>query len=378
MDPSLTIAVLFLAALAGAGFLGTVGTPAQTPEAKGPADSAKAVKGAEPSKTFEVQGRVLGPDGKPVANAEVFVCARWAVASDAQKDKGEKLPSPRAITDADGKYRFSATQAEMDQNLNVVAAVKDLGPDWVPLTRLNRGGGLPDLRLVKDDVPISGRILDLESLPVANATVTVLRVLKAPGENLLEVAWKATTGADGRFEMRGFGRDRVVVLAVDAPGLAREVVEVVTRPALPKGVPIFAAKVERLLAPAKPIEGTVRDTTGKPAAGVEVTHGSSQAITDAEGRYRLTGVEKSKRYYPAARGGPYILLPQLVVEDTPGVEAITADFEVERGLELRGRLIDKATGRPVRGVVFLGVRSRPTAVHVPVGPAGRAATIRRR
>ncbi len=84
IDRILMNMVLLLGALAaaGAGLLGAGSAPAQTPETKGPAASAKAVKDAEPSKTFEVQGRVLGPEGKPVANAEVFVCARWAMASE--------------------------------------------------------------------------------------------------------------------------------------------------------------------------------------------------------------------------------------------------------------------------------------------------------
>jgi protocatechuate 3,4-dioxygenase beta subunit len=371
--------VLLLAALAAmcAGFLGTAGTPAQTPEAKGPADAAKGAKDAEPSKTFEVQGRVLGPDGKPAANAEVFVCARWAVASDAQKDKGEKLPSPRAITDADGKYRFSATQAEMNQHVSVVAAAKDLGPDWVPLTRLNRGGGLPDLRLVKDDIPITGRVLDLESQPVAGATVNVLRVMKAPGENLwpffgarsrgyeegvmtsLEMSREVKTGADGKFTLAGFGHDRVVVLVIESPDLERRVAEVITRTAVPKGVPVVcAAKADYLLAPAKPIAGVVRDKgTGKPVAGVKVTGFTPQSVepdratTDEKGRYRLAGVAKSNTgYYLLAQGAPFVRTARLV-NDTPGLEAVTADFDLQRGLEVRGRLIDKSTGRPVRGFV---------------------------
>ncbi len=397
MDRSLTIPVFFLAvlAVASAGLLGTGGTLAQTPEAKGTAASAKAAKDAEPSKTFEVQGRVLGPDGKPAANAEVFVCARWAGVGEAQKDKGEKTPPARATTDADGKYRFSATQAEMDQNVSVVAVAKNLGPDWVPLTRLNWGGGLPDLRLVKDDVPISGRVLDLESQPISGATVSIHRMMKAPGENVwpffgawsresgykrnprpvgyeegvmtsLEVITQVKTGADGTFTLAGFGRDRVVVLSIEAPGLERRVVEAVARATVPKGVPVVcAAKADYLLAPAKPIVGVVREKgTGKLAAGVRVacyaykvdgllrlpTDEMAGTTTDAEGRYRLAGVAKAKQYYLVVQGGPYIRCSR-AVDDTPGMEAVTADVEVERGLEVRGRLVDKATGRPVRGYV---------------------------
>jgi protocatechuate 3,4-dioxygenase beta subunit len=372
-----TYTTLLLGALAaaGAGLLGTAGTPAHTPEAKGAAASDKAAKDAEPSKSFEVQGRVLGPDGKPAANAEVFLCARWAMGSDVQKHKGDKVPSPRATTDAEGKYRFSATQAEMNQHVSVVAATKDLGPDWVPLTRLNRGGGLPDLRLVKDDIPITGRVLDLESQPVAGATVKVLRVLKAPGENLwpffgvwhkpesfmtsLDISREVKTGADGKFTLAGFGHDRVAVLMIESPDLERRVAEVITRAAVPKGIPVVcAAKADYVLAPAKPIVGVVRDKgTGKPVAGVEVTCFSPQSVepdratTDEKGRYRLAGVAKSNTgYYLIAQGAPFVRTARLV-NDTTELEAVTADFDLQRGLEVRGRLFDKSTGRPVRGFV---------------------------
>ncbi len=298
-----------------------------------------------------------------------------------QKDKREKLPSPRATTDAEGKYHFSATKGEMDQLASVVASAKDLGPDWVPLTRLNQGGGLPNLRLVKDDIPITGRVLDLERQPVAGATVKVLRVLKAPGENLwpffgawrkprpvgyeegvmtlLEMSREVKTGADGKFTLAGFGHDRVVVLVIESPDLERRVAEVITRATVPKGdAVVCAAKADYLLAPAKPIVGVVRDKgTGKPVAGVEVTCWPPQslepnrAITDEKGRYRLAGVAKSNNgYYLIAQGSPFIRTAQ-PVNDTPGLEAVTADFDLQRGLEIRGRLIDKSTGRPVRGFV---------------------------
>src|SRR5262249_37184655 len=34
---------------------------------------------------------------------------------------------------------------------------------------------------------------------------------------------------------------------------------------------------------------------------------------------------------------------------TPGLEPLTVDFELERGVAIKGRLTDKATGKPVRG-----------------------------
>ena len=50
----------------------------------------------------------------------------------------------------------------------VAAVAAGYGPDWVAL---KEPGAELTLRLVKDDVPIKGRVLDLEGRPIAGATV---------------------------------------------------------------------------------------------------------------------------------------------------------------------------------------------------------------
>ena len=69
------------------------------------------------------------------------------------------------------------------------------------------------------------------------------------------------------------------------------------------------------MAPTKPIEGVVRDKdTGRPIAGVtlhaavfdERSHLPAQGIeatTDAQGRYRLTGLPKATGLSPVRRAG---------------------------------------------------------------------------
>src|SRR5262249_34535024 len=63
-------------------------------------------------------------------------------------------------------------------------------------------------------------------------------------------------------------------------------------------------------------------------------------------------VGKQEQYFVSAVGGPnhFYQMAQKVA-DTPGLEPVRVDFELDRGLELRGRLRDKATGQPVSGVV---------------------------
>jgi len=340
---------------------------------------------------YNLRGRVLDPNGKPVSGAKLYVCGSWSVGSGPVSCPGRG--QVRAITGPDGAFRFAVDRVEMDRSDWVVAALGDYGPDWVSLTRLDLAGMLPDLRLAKDDVAIEGRVLDLESQPLEGISVRVLRILKAPGEDLtayvrcwsavrpyrnfgvlrepgpigyesgvmssLNVAQSVKTGADGRFRLTGCGRERVAVLALEGAGLERRVIDVATRSQFPKELAALAcgAKADFLLAPGKAITGTVRQSgSGKPASGVEVTCASGQSLeparstTDAQGQYRLEGVPKSKQYIVVAQGGPYIRMSQ-TIEDPAGSESVRTDFVVERGLQVCGRLIDKATGRPVAGYV---------------------------
>lgn len=48
----------------------------------------------------------------------------------------------------------------------------------------------------------------------------------------------------------------------------------------------------------------------------------------------------------------HINCPKNEIPDTPGLEPLTVDFALDRGIAVRGRLIDKTTGKPVRGHVY--------------------------
>src|SRR5262249_32759969 len=111
-----------------------------------------------------------------------------------------------------------------------------------------------------------------------------------------------TTGPDGRFRIDGAGRDRIVVLEFEGPGVERGSLWPMPRlpppsagprprrsnPEIqPQFHPLHGATFDYVAGPSKPIEGVVRlKGTGQPLAGVNV-HGSAKesgasvsAVTD--------------------------------------------------------------------------------------------------
>jgi hypothetical protein len=285
----------------------------------------------------------------------------------------------------------------VDFGETIAAVAPGFGPDWIALREANSGELI--LRLVKDDVPIKGRVLDLEGRPVAGVTVRVIRVRKMAGEDLtpwlkelqanpsdrnavgevqvkyeqiMSHVWgvlgmpkSVKTGADGRFQFRGFGRERVVGLSIEGPGIEYRYLTVMTRSGPMKGLPpqIHGAVFDHLAAPSKPIRGTVREKgSEKPLAGIRVGcqaaagEEGTETITDKHGRYEIPGIRKSEQYILYVGGGPF-LWQHKDVGDTPGLEPIAVDFAVERALVVRVRVTEKGTGRPVRGLVQYAVSS---------------------
>lgn len=339
---------------------------------------------ASKDKVIEIKGRVLRPDGKPIAGAKVYVSTY------SYKDRSD--PKKRLETDAEGRFRFLCRPEEVEYGETMIAAVAPgYGPDWAPLTER----GELTLRLA-DDMPVKGRVLDLEGRPIAGATVRLKRLWKMPSEALseglkqlqtkpkdrrdsfsrlyhkykgvlssvwgvLDVPKNTKTGADGRFQFRGLGRDRIAEIRIEGPNIEYRTLTVVVRPGLAENLPrdLYGPAFDYPAAPSKPIRGSVREKgTGKLLAGIRVGcqaasgDESSEAFTDKRGHYEIPGVRKSDQYILnlGYRNPPYINYSKNV-EDTPALGPITADFEMERALTLCIRVTEKGNGKPVRGSI---------------------------
>jgi RNA polymerase sigma factor (sigma-70 family) len=404
---------------------------------KSQAKAANAQTTAEPAKpdpekkddakgSFTYGGRVLDPDGKPVAGAKLYLLYYTP----------KSLPVPvRATSNEEGRFRFTVAKTDFDtsdgrepwQAAMVIALADGYGLGVRPM-ELDKKWDPADqtLYLTKDDQPVSGRILDLQGKPIAGINVTVAGLhwprkgdlaplLKEMKERKvfypplreqtfgLEGAWMANslgklfptavTEADGRFTIKGLGRERFVTLRVEGPIISSKEIYAVTRPGGLIEVPgqwsvndgdaprlVYGVPFDFAAAPSKPVVGVVRDKdTGKPIPGAIVTSykiaGSNfvsrteiRTVADKDGKYRLIGLPKGDGNIIRAgppEGQPYLMALHSV-GDTPGLEPITADFNLKRGAWIEGQVKDKATGKPVHSRVTYAVfDDNPNSKEVP-------------
>jgi RNA polymerase sigma factor (sigma-70 family) len=400
--------------------LGARETPPPSGKAESPAPNTTQAQPAgardEAGDTVEVSGRVLDPAGQPFAGAKVYCQPRHVIM---QADPQPGFARVRATTDADGRFHFrvvrSAVRPAEDEETRfvynahpqalVTAVGPGYGPAWAAL-RKPADAAQVTLKLVRDDVPINGRVVDLEGRPIPAVTVRVMCLIPLRTEDLQPwlnalrknkdggLLWKhqgaelypqtvglekpVVTGADGRFRLAGIGRERLVALRFEGPTIETRGAYAMTRPGPSFELPqptipptssdaYYGASFDHAAAPTMPVVGTVRDKdTGNPLAGITIQAripsafggadaegGSAQdylrTTTDQDGHYRLVGLPRVPglivRALPSP-GQPYFRYGQKTRVGN-GLEPVRLDFQLKRGIVIRGRVTDRATGKPV-------------------------------
>jgi hypothetical protein len=378
--------------------------PPQKPET--PSSGESVATNGPGTETIVLTGQVVGPDGKPVAGARLY----WPRIPKERPVKEEEIEIPeRGVTSSDGSFRLElpASDVRFDWNSPALVALADgYGLGWTELPEKDPPTGL-SIRLVKDQ-PIRGRLLSTEGKPISGVKVGVGPVFAMPEDNLeyFLTAWKRDwqsaigrigkplyypltrplavpmTDKDGRFQIQGIGAERVAVVSFQAPGVAQESIYVVCRagldPArynqavrdrtLPKprsasGTPLLHGPAfDHVASSSRVIEGTIRTPDGKPAEGIPVFvnvgyNNTVTAVSDAAGHYRLQGLPKQDEYllHAEPRGKDPWLRWSTRLHDAEGLQLIKQDIELVRGIIVTGRILDRVTGKGVRG----GLRYAP-------------------
>lgn len=373
---------------------GRTGEPlASTPQT--PKSPAAAKPQRDRGSVVMVKGRVLLPNGKPSANATI---TRRQLNEELTGFKDTVLTK----TGADGRFEVPHRDAT-----TLIASAPGFAPDWTE--RGFKGGDLT-LKLVERE-SVRGRLISLEGKPAAGVRVKVLAVKIPDRGNLnavqdafrLNPEWsgaamsktlsspipgciaEAKTGADGRFELDGFGKNRVLMLRIEADGIVSDKVHVVLSPNFdPKSIlprprersdpvpagfrpTVYGPRFTHAVRPCQTITGTVTDdATGKPVPGVKITGASKslrmyyagaawedavECVTNRDGRYRLNGLPKAKQRYlhVQPREAPYLEQLIEVKNDAPTLTPVRVDIKLQKAVTIEGRLLDKTTGKGVRG-----------------------------
>ncbi|MEM6471205.1 MAG: M56 family metallopeptidase [Planctomycetota bacterium] len=376
------------------------------------------------------EGQVLTPNGKPAAGASIFHTG-WV-------SQQEKFESSKPVTKADteGQFRFEFTASPQNyQGGIIIANLEGYAVSWAMDSALETTGRLRGelekrrswlpamkallehdsgpMRLVPDDVTVSGRLVDLEGRPVQRATVSVEALRTGIDGTLREWEERAASPAgyistlqnttprslhgttlaalippvetdrEGRFEIKGIGKDRIAKVVVRAQNIEAIVSYARTNNGPRRDIARDAGtgyrtrrydgtELSLVASPAKAIIGKITDAkTGQPLEGITLRSSESYsqtatpngivhsrsgsdevfAVTGTDGSYRLDGLPPG-RYTPihvSSPNGRYI--PREIRMDTrgEGIEPIEKNIELSKGILVTGRIVNAKTGKGVSG-----------------------------
>jgi beta-lactamase regulating signal transducer with metallopeptidase domain len=335
--------------------------------------------------TMVISGRVLDPDGRPVAGASVAVVGRRKLSTLNARSHSEHETLGTTEADAAGRFHLEVprTSSLSHYDVNAVVRAQGFGLGWAELNR-DADAPLVDVKLLKEQL-VEGRLVDLQGAPARDVDIQVwgVRVLKeknlgiADGVHFwkeipggLERVWPRPVKSDsnGRFRLAGIGRASGVALRVDDSRFARQALTFDTdRADGPKQVTLT-------LKLALKVSGRITCTgTGKPLAGAIVVVGTrmekmeppggTEYRTDADGNYQANparGKYLHVTVYPPV-GSPYLIFERNT-EVPAGAAKQTLDIAVPKGVLVTGRITVRGSNRPLAAASVLYENGRGNVV----------------
>jgi protocatechuate 3,4-dioxygenase beta subunit len=319
---------------------------------------------------MEVTGRVVGPDGGPVADARVAALVHHYRRS--QRPEGTYFAAGLATTtelwgqgktDRDGRFRLSGP-AYSPSRPSVGASLVSSAPGHsLVLHELDHAALRQDVvvRLGPERV-VRGRLIDLQGQPAAGVAVRALwpsppfaRLwFDRPLEDLLPF-WPApaTTDDKGRFLLRGLGPDKVRIETRHARFAPQHLDADTTSPG-------GEGSVTLSLVGARKLRGRVVLADGGPAAGVRLVvisgddpfgmgYQKVEGHTDGRGLFSLNVFpgESLRIVVRPQDGSAYLGLSKVVSwaqVARPGI-----NLSLRRGTVVRGKVTEAPSGRPAAG-----------------------------
>ena len=323
-----------------------------------------------------ITGRVLGPDGKPVAGAQVAVVALPVPLPQTrdlkEPERNQVLGSARA--DALGNFRIDLPRSTPDRSFFRLVVG---GTGWA------LGGKEFDSVLPSEDQTINvqperilrGRFIDLQGQPIAGVAVLVYRYNTLPYEAAgVAPAWPGpvTTDDQGRFSLRGVGPTGSITLQATSDRHAGQMFRI------DPGDEVWDHEQSFALSPAQVIEVRVtRADDGKPVPGARVNviapPGTrraearrtpllqTDARADDQGRARIIP-ERGESFWISASppsAAPY-LNQRLILNWPKAAVRQEVELKLKRGVSAHGTITEEGSRNPVAGALVSYALTRRT------------------
>lgn len=290
------------------------------------------------SKPQKVEGQVVDQEGRPLAGVRIL-----------QDRSGPLEISAAPVTGPDG--RFVLPEVVFGR---LTLCKEGYDSAWGPMISPSRTSQLSRIVLRPAPQPfrVSGRIVDGEGRPVDGARVrsgphesgcvVITRTDPCTGERIPDDVM--VSDMEGRFSVEL--RERMDFdFRAEAPGYLPTV-----RSRVP-AVPGQSAEIEMVLRRSLAVTGRVLAKGGSPAAGVKVAlfmnPSGPQAVTDAQGRFRLEGIAPGRQDFQAEHPKLGRAVRRLEVGPDASSLELRLDGVAERAIA--GLVLDP-DGKPLPGV----------------------------
>jgi uncharacterized GH25 family protein len=297
--------------------------------------------------TQEFRLTVVGPDGKPVPQAEVEIRVRPPL-DEHHVLRGEwvKVRGVGAVDlKADEAGRVVLVLPPDSRYFTVTIEHAGYAPYWSQWDAQDRNQEIPAELIAKLDAgwAVGGIVVDSGGKPIEGVEVSVssIKFKKRPGDfEELHVGTDLKTAADGSWKYACVPDSmKELIVAFNHDQFMPQ------RPSLPRSkheVPADGKPtVKIVMKPGITITGTVTDEAGQPVAGALVRtkfwNHLREDRTDEQGRYQLVGCEPRNTRIVVSASGKALELKQVHVEQD--VEAV--DFVMKAGGHLRVVALDE-------------------------------------
>jgi len=304
------------------------------------------------AKAAVAEGRVLGPDDAPVAGARL---------------RAMGLPDPLASaydfslafynpmrTDAEGRFAITVIPSSQDKEQRIYATCPGLAWGVSEGFLIKAGERKSDIVIrLGQGGSLTGKLTDGADHPLALAPV-----LLKDGHRVRQVTF---TRPDGRYDLSGVHEGVYAVKFLPPGSLVHNGSRLVT--VLRENVSVTAGReteVNASLQPGNFIAGKVLDEDDRALEGVAVRAQRSSpfmgspsvppgqlrvAVTDAQGRFRIEGLDAAGQKYDLVAAGIGYL--RSAVQKKVEVGRVDVQFKLTATKELTGRVVIQATGKPV-------------------------------